>query len=83
MYLPQVPAKPARARRSSPPWTKQALPSGTETVLVVEDDPFVRSYVGACSLQSLGYAVVAAVDGDDALQKLGSDAHRPAVLPTS
>jgi CheY-like chemotaxis protein len=44
-----------------------------EAVLVVEDDPFVRSYAVMC-LRSLGYTVIAAVDGIDALQKLGSDA---------
>jgi nitrogen-specific signal transduction histidine kinase/CheY-like chemotaxis protein len=44
-----------------------------ESVLVVEDDPFVRSYAVMC-LRSLGYTVISAVDGVDALQKLGSDA---------
>jgi CheY-like chemotaxis protein len=48
------------------------LPKGTETVLVVEDDPFVRSYA-VMRLQSLGYSVVAAVDGKDALDKLRTD----------
>jgi PAS domain S-box-containing protein len=48
------------------------LPKGTETILVVEDDPFVRSYV-VMRLGSLGYQVVAAVDGNEALQKLRSD----------
>ena len=48
------------------------MPSGTETVLVVEDDPFVRSY-SISKVESLGYTVIAAVDGNDALQKLRSD----------
>jgi nitrogen-specific signal transduction histidine kinase len=46
-------------------------PRGTETVLIVEDDPFVRS-LGVMRLESLGYSVVAAVDGHDALRKLRS-----------
>jgi len=46
-------------------------PRGTETVLIVEDDPFVRS-LGVRRLESLGYSVVAAVDGHDALRKLRS-----------
>jgi CheY-like chemotaxis protein len=41
-------------------------------VLIVEDDPFVRSYA-VMSLHSLGYRVTAAVDGNDALQQLGTD----------
>ena len=47
-------------------------PGGKEAVLVVEDDPFVRSHA-IRSLESLGYRVTAAVDGNDALQKLGTD----------
>jgi signal transduction histidine kinase len=42
---------------------------GTETVLVVEDDPFVRSHA-VTSLISFGYHVITAVDGRDALAKL-------------
>jgi CheY-like chemotaxis protein len=50
------------------------LLNGANTVLVVEDDPLVRSYA-AMTLESLGYKVIAAVDGNDALQKLGSNIH--------
>jgi PAS domain S-box-containing protein len=71
MYLPQVPAR-ARVSQQQPGVEEQALPQGKETVLVVEDDPFVRSYV-VMSLQSLGYQTVAAVDGNEALRKLGSE----------
>jgi CheY-like chemotaxis protein len=49
-------------------------PGGREIVLVVEDDPFVRSYA-IMSLESLGFRVTAAVDGNEALQKLGTDTH--------
>jgi PAS domain S-box-containing protein len=72
IYLPQVVSKLGL----SPEQTQagaSALPRGTETVLVVEDDPFVRSY-SISRLESLGYAVIAAVDGNDALQKLRADA---------
>lgn len=48
--------------------------SAANTVLVVEDDPLVRSYA-VMTLESLGYKVIAAVDGNDALQKLRSDIH--------
>ena len=71
IYLPQAAVGPA-----APPALARIedamLPGGTETVLVVEDDPFVRSFV-ITSLTSLGYQVVAAVDGDEALRKLRSD----------
>jgi PAS domain S-box-containing protein len=71
IYLPalstHMPGQPV------PPRAKQDVaPGGKEAVLVVEDDPFVRSYA-IMSLESLGYRVTAAVDGNDALQKLGTD----------
>ncbi|MDF3814111.1 MULTISPECIES: PAS domain-containing sensor histidine kinase [Rhodopseudomonas] len=50
----------------------QSYACGDEVVLVVEDDPFVRSYAVMC-LRSLGYIVIAATDGVDALRKLGAD----------
>ena len=52
----------------------EIAPRGAETVLVVEDDSFVRSYA-VLSLQSLGYQVISAVDGDEALHKLEAEAH--------
>jgi PAS domain S-box-containing protein len=74
MYLPvraaDLPTRPERNQREA----SQMTAGGAETILVVEDDPFVRTYAVRC-LQSLGYAVIAAVDGNDALQKLGTDAH--------
>ena len=72
MYLPveqnKAPTEPAQVRGS------EAMPRGSETVLVVEDDLFVRTYAMRC-LESLGYAVIAAVDGNDALLRLRSDIH--------
>ena len=72
MYLPQVAAKVLRFD-DRPRMEEGALPRGTETVLVVEDDPFVRSLV-VMRLDSLGYSVVTAEDASDALRKLRSDA---------
>src|SRR5207245_7030530 len=46
----------------------------TGSVLVVDDDPKILELVRAY-LQRAGYAVVTAVDGEDALRKL--EAHRP------
>jgi PleD family two-component response regulator len=45
------------------------VPRGHETIPVAEDDPFIRSSV-ILRIESLGYSVVAAVDGNDALLKL-------------
>jgi CheY-like chemotaxis protein len=53
---------------------------GDETVLVVEDDPFVRQHVIA-SLESLGYRVMVASDGREALDMLQTG-DRPALLFT-
>jgi PAS domain S-box-containing protein len=55
-------------------------PSGKEIVLVVEDDPFVRNHVIA-SLESLGYRVMLAGDGREALSIL-RDGARPTLLFT-
>ena len=41
-------------------------PRGRETVLVTEDDPFVRAYV-VSALEDLGYRVIAAEDAREAL----------------
>ncbi len=57
-----------------------AAPHGRESVLVVEDDPFVRSHVVG-SLESLGYKVTVASDGGEALALLRGGA-RPALLFT-
>ncbi|MGA9088047.1 MAG: PAS domain S-box protein [Bradyrhizobium sp.] len=71
MYLPPMVSKlqqPAGKSRNS----ESTSPRGTETIMVVEDDSFVRSFVVA-RLESLGYSVVAAIDGNDALRKLRTD----------
>jgi PAS domain S-box-containing protein len=70
---------PRGATKSVPPLTQnlaesESLPKGAETVMVVEDDPFVRSYA-VMGLESLGYSVISAVDGAEAVQKLRTDIH--------
>jgi PAS domain S-box-containing protein len=66
IYLPHVATDmPPR----SPPDDERAVPEGHGTILVAEDDPFVRSSV-ILRVESLGYRVVAAVNGNDALLKL-------------
>jgi PAS domain S-box-containing protein len=68
IYLPHVATKGPK----SPDQIladEEAIPRGHETILVAEDDPFVRSSVIRL-IESLGYSVVAAVNGNDALLKL-------------
>jgi PAS domain S-box-containing protein len=71
IYLPQMASKLSQPAEQILVGTA-TLPRGTETVLVVEDDPFVRTY-SIKSVESLGYSVISAVDGNDALQKLRAD----------
>jgi PAS domain S-box-containing protein len=73
MYLPKIVTKLPQPPKQPRANANSAL-RGTETILVVEDDPFVRSFVVA-RLKELGYSVVAAVDGKDALGKLRTDIH--------
>ncbi len=62
IYLPQLPAPPPPAYKK--PGSKK-LATGTETVLVLEDDVGVR-HISVRMLRSLGYDVLEAASADDA-----------------
>ena len=64
VYLPQVeqPTKAIAPRRDP-----ADLPGGTEAILVVEDDPALRE-MSAALLRRLGYTVLSAANGVDALK---------------
>lgn len=54
---------------------------GHETVLLVEDDPFVRN-VGSDALQEFGYHVLEAASGKEALELIEKEKIQPALLIT-
>jgi len=69
IYLPR-----SMREEDAAPQREQSSPvtGGSETVLVVEDDPGVRSVVHDM-LSTLGYRVLQAGNGDEALEMLRSD----------
>lgn len=69
IFLPKVAAPP-------PPSYKKAgdnkMPTGIESILVLEDDISVR-HISVRVLRSLGYQVLEAANGDDAQQLIGKN----------
>src|SRR5262249_29799929 len=64
-YLPRIVA-PVRAHKSFaglPP-----MPTGTETILLVDDEEIVRE-TARLTLEAAGYKVLTACDGDDAMER--------------
>lgn len=72
IYLPTARGDGLKPQKAFSLQERDDAPRGTETVLVVEDDHFVRGYAVAC-LESLGYRVTTAADGKAALTKLKED----------
>jgi PAS domain S-box-containing protein len=70
IYLPRVAPPPAPAYRKP-----GRLPSGTETILVLEDDIGVR-HISVRVLRGLGYDVIEAANGDDAQQLFAQSGER-------
>ncbi len=63
LFFPRLATRHASA---APPAGQHAKPTGSETILVVEDDDMVRSYVES-ELKALGYSVVVTRNGPAAL----------------
>jgi PAS domain S-box-containing protein len=69
LYLPR---KAAATDAVTPAAAEQTRMRGSETILVVEDDPDVRTFVTG-QLRDLGYRVIEAADGPEAQRILDSD----------
>lgn len=67
VWLPAVPGAVVADTKSE----AQKLPRGRETILVVEDEEFVRRYFVRV-LESLGYRVMEAANGHEALERYGA-----------
>jgi two-component system cell cycle sensor histidine kinase/response regulator CckA len=65
IYLPLVERKAERYQETD---NSVTLPGGTETLLLVEDDPVVCCFHRTL-LEEAGYTVITAVDGEDALER--------------
>jgi CheY-like chemotaxis protein len=76
IYLPRSPAQVTRA-----PSPLHGVPRGTETLLLVEDEPAVREMVRT-SLESCGYSVLEAASGDEALPLWRSHRHEIRLVVT-
>jgi signal transduction histidine kinase/ActR/RegA family two-component response regulator len=63
IYLPRTDERPVEAANALP---EMQVQGGNETILVVEDDAYVRNYVDT-QLKSLGYSTVLAVNAAEAL----------------
>ena len=72
LYLPRVADNVPRAHEQGA--GEETAARGHGTILVAEDDPFVRASV-VRRLEGLGYTVIAAVTGHDALDNLRADPH--------
>jgi CheY-like chemotaxis protein len=71
LYLPRAAAGTAHAEPES---ADGKIAGGSETILLVEDDDLVRVHVAA-QLKGLGYQVVGARNGREALDALGEGTH--------
>jgi PAS domain S-box-containing protein len=63
IYLPQSGGQPEQVAAAP---LGSAIEGGSETVLIVEDDPMVRTYVTTC-LKNLGYQTLEAADAAEAM----------------
>ena len=75
VYLPLAKSSAPVAEEES----ATAVPSGNETVLLVEDDESARK-VTRLFLEEFGYDVIEAVDGEDGLRRFAEDRERISLI---
>jgi signal transduction histidine kinase len=83
IFLPMVDVDRSAARSSDPvlvPASSRAR-GGTETILLVEDEPLVLD-LAACTLHELGYNVIPCASADEALRRLPDYQNRIELLLT-
>ena len=78
IYLPLVDAEPSLARSQTP---QPAVARGTETILVVDDEPGLVT-VAQRALTFAGYTVLTATGGEDALRVLAAHDGRVGLVVT-
>ncbi|HEV8548370.1 MAG TPA: ATP-binding protein, partial [Polyangiaceae bacterium] len=82
IFLPMVEAERSVSRASEPPLPPSSRArGGTETILLVEDEPLVLD-LAACTLHELGYNVLPCASADDALRRLPEYQNRIDLLLT-
>ena len=72
IYLPPTAVTELKVEDETPPMQIEIL-TGTETVMVVEDEPALRRLISV-SLEKRGYAVLAAADGTEAIRIIENNA---------
>jgi len=78
VYLPQVVEE---ASLSAEPSRAELLPSGKETILLAEDDEQVRE-IASRILSELGYRVIEATNGEEALKEISQSTIKIDILLT-
>jgi two-component system, cell cycle sensor histidine kinase and response regulator CckA len=83
IFLPRVEPDPAALSTPEPPAMPPSSRSrgGTETILLVEDEPLVLD-LAHCTLQQLGYNVIPCASADEALRRLPEYSNRIDLLVT-
>jgi CheY-like chemotaxis protein/nitrogen-specific signal transduction histidine kinase len=85
VYLPQAysaappPPSTEKSRAENPPASSIRVPKGKKTILVADDEQFLRSVVCAL-LTSRGYQVVEAASGEEAIEKFSLDQQSVALV---
>jgi signal transduction histidine kinase/ActR/RegA family two-component response regulator len=83
IYLPMVEVNPAAVAptESTAPASSPRSHGGTETILLVEDEPLVLE-LARCTLEQLGYNVLPCASPDEALRTFGEYQQRIGLLVT-